>query len=834
MEAIGSARLRQALRTLGQAKAFVFMVVALIAIGVGANAAVVRFASRLLWEWPSGIAHPEAVKRLYVVTRWSVAHVPIIRPEMSYAWYQAIKGSREVGTAAGYTRPDSLVVENRAGSRMVLGSYATSSYWSLLGIHAAQGRLFDSTDDRLGDGAPVVVVSHASAISWFGGTDGVIGRALRVNGRMFTVVGITAPEFYGTDLTQTALWLPLATYPGGSIGDTPWYDSWDAGGILRVLFREPNVPDGALAGPTGLIRQGELVHRPLDPDTTATILSGSLRETLGPSLTVRPEVLISNRLLLVSVGLLFVVFLNVGTLGLVRASRRRREQAVKIALGASRGRFVADVLLENLIIGVMGATAALPAALACEGLLRATVPRVTDWAPDSVKWVLPATALAGGLAAVVALCLPQLVRGFRVFRTNVFDVSSSHETHAPGTWELGTVALQVAVAVALVGGAGLFVQNIRSLRAIDVGYDVDDLVLGSGTFFAPTGAVPGDVRERNADRLAAALNAIQANPRAIVGSEGSALASTAPLHGYAMAEFYRKDRTPLPKVANREAAIYAVSPDFFRVVGLHVTRGRVFDGDDERAGVPVIVVNETAARAYWGSVDPVGQCVVPAVPQEPCATVIGVVHDTHLLGLMEGPRAAAFVPFGGGFFTFLHRPHYLVVRTRPEARPAVARQLEHLLRDELGPDAIPQVSTMASFIAPELRPWDLGAMLFSVFGFFAVLIAAAGAYGVMSSIVEARRRELAVRNALGGTWGQIGTWLAVTRGSALVIGLALGAALALGLAATLRSRLTGVGYLGSESLIGALAIVGIVGAFAIAVPILAAARMNTVELLRRD
>jgi putative ABC transport system permease protein len=318
---------------------------------------------------------------------------------------------------------------------------------------------------------------------------------------------------------------------------------------------------------------------------------------------------------------------------------------------------------------------------------------------------------------------------------------------------------------------------LNAVRAIDVGYDADRIAYGWVEFRDPVGHYVDYYTGSHADQVATGLPEIAQRLERSPNVEGVALSSIAPMAGYAMTRLFTPDRQPISPIANRDPVLLGVSPEYFRVTGVHLVRGRLFTDADVSSGESVIVVNETAARTYWPGRDPIGQCLVVSKATAPCSTVIGVTRDAHISDIVEAPLVSLFQPIGKG--AYHGKPSVIVVRARSGGTEAALREL----RDELArtfPSAEPpEVRSVAGAREPELRAWRLGATLFSAFGVLALVVATIGVYSVMAFSVSQRTHEMGLRIALGAREGQVARLIVGQGVWPIAVGVVIGVALSL-------------------------------------------------------
>ncbi len=757
-----------ALRALRRAPGFSAAVILTLALGIGANVAVLSLVRTLLISPPVGVARPEALRRIYARSNWSVGNVTQIHDQFYYPQFAAMQSAlARRATLTAYTKPDSIVVGRDDDREIVIGLYADASFFALLGVRFERGRSFDEHESDFGHPADVAVISHSYWQNHFQGDAKIVGTTTFIDRRPVTIIGVTAPGFRGPDLVPSDVWLPLAS----PVGDPahPWYQSWRSGrrpvrAIARLASGTADPVVGEVA--TAAFRQGELAHVPRHPDT-ATVVTGPILESLGPSITPRVDVAIILRLIGVSLALLLVACANVANLLLARALSRRREIGVRVALGVSRGRLVSQLLVESVTLALFaGAGGALLAVWTREVLGRTILPGTT-LAETGWDWRILVVSLAVGTVVGLVAGLAPAAHTFASDAAGALKGEDSRPRATARRVRQLLIVAQTAFSLVLIVGAGLFLRSLRDVEAIDLGYDMDRLVWAIVTFYDPKEHVIDYRSETRADVVGAGLRDAASQLERAPDVESVALATNGPMEGYAMIGLYT-DTGAVPRLHDLDPALISATPSYFATGGVTLRRGRFFTDADDVNAPPVVVVNETAAKTYWPDRDPLGQCLRIGLAKSPCSRVIGVAKDSHMEEIIEDRNAEVFVPvaqqgtfLGGGI---LAHPSYLVLRARAGAVSRVAETVRRTLRARFPGAEPPIVRTAASILEPELRPWRLGMTLFAAFGALAVVVAGVGVFSAMAYSVNQRARELGIRAALGA---------AGSRQIALVVGEAL-------------------------------------------------------------
>jgi predicted permease len=770
---------RYALRGFRRTPLVTAMIVITLALGVGANVAVLSLANRLFVRPPDGVARPGELRRIYTRSTWTLGGVPAIKPAIGYPQFGVVAaslGSNALVTA--YTQPDSVVVGRGDGRSVVLGSYVDASFFSTLGVAIERGRPFAPNEVRFGNQTLVAVISEVFWRSHLGGESDIVGHEAWFDRQRYTIIGVAGGGFRGTDLNATDVWLPISNVPD-AFPQSPWYASWRRSPLVRVVARVATAAsDAALtAAATAAFRHGELEHEPQHPDT-ATVIMGPILESLGPSVQPKTEVAIVSRLLGVALVLLLVACANVANLLLARAASRRREVAVRLALGVSRTRLLMQLLVESVTLSLVAGVIAAGVGLWSGSALARLILPDRQLAGGALDWRTALGTLTIAIVTGVVAGVAPALHARRSDLASALKTGARDRAVAASRLRPAFVVAQTALSLVLIVGAGLFAKSLDDVKGIDVGYDVDRLAFGTVFFVNDTTNSIDYFGETHRAETAAGLRLALAEMARVPGVEGVALTTHPPLGGYAGIGLFT-DSGAVPEIDHRDPAVLATTPSFFATSGLELRRGRLYGDADDPGAEPVVVVSETAARAYWPGRDALGQCLHFIKAAAPCTRVIGVTKDSHLDRLVEGAVAESFLPVAQqkGFFG---RPAYLLVRAAPGRVAEVTTRLRSVLRTIFPGAEPPYVKTVSSLVEPELRPWRLGAALFGVFGGLALLVAAIGVYSAMAYSVNERIGELGIRAALGASGANILALIvgdaARMVGAGIVCGLALSVA----------------------------------------------------------
>ena len=819
---------RYAFRQMRRERGFTIVAVMTLAIGIAANAIMFGVVDRLLLRPPAYVRDADRVARV-LVTRW-VRGSGELGAEVSYRRFTELRdASRAIADIAGIGA-GMTIVGRGADTERVMGAFASANFFPMVGVRPALGRFFTPDEDRAPDGTNVVVLGHALWQRRFAGDPAVLGQILRVGSADFTIIGVAPPDFAGLGLQPKDLWLPATTVRTDMAWlDADWWNRHNFSWISMVArLREGASPEQATSVITAAYARSVATESEEFPQRAWPASGEPPRAELFPLLAARgPNPSEIARISLWLAGVAAVVLLiacaNVANLLLVRGLQRRREIAVRLALGAGRGRLLGQLLVESLILAAMGGAAGLLLAHWAGSAIRSTLMPSAAWEgalhdPRVLAFTAIATLATGlfaGLVPALQSSRPDLTSALK---------TGAREGGGRASGLRGTLLVaQAALAVVLLVGAGLFVRSLHNIRTTDLGIEASRLVIAQVDY---RGAEP-ETPEARAAHNATLLDAL----RGVPGVERATTSLSVP--------FNMSNSTLLATVHSDSAQtlgrflMNGVGPDYFATMGMTVIRGRPLTNED-RAGSPnVVVVSESMADVLWPGENALGQCLKVGGPESPCSEVVGIAHNAvhdDLTGI--GGTLQYWFPEpqrqgnSGGVNAFLAR-----VRSEPGA---MVGNIREAMQQQLAGDASVQVRTFGELVEPEQQPWRLGATMFGAFGLLALLIAAIGLYGVIAYQVGQRTHEIGVRMALGARSGDL-TRMVLWEGIRLTtIGLALGAAVALASGRWVAPLLFGVSPFDPAVYAGVVATLFAVAVIACLVPAMRAAGVDPSSALRAD
>jgi putative ABC transport system permease protein len=762
--------LRYGARMLLKKPLFTLVAILTLALGIGANTAIFTVINAaLLRPLPY-----EDAERLVVVATTMRRDTVEVR-SASYPDFVDWRSQNTVFERLAARTSASFTLTGGANPERVNGELASADYFPLLRAHAALGRTFLPEEDRAPDTHRVALVSSALWRRRFGGSPALIGQTIQLNDGNYTVVGIMPDGFRGVS-DQAEIWLPMMMV--SSVRPTDYLRQRDQRWLSTVGRLKPGVTLAqAQTEMDAITRRIEQTY----PDTNR---NRGARVTLLHERFFGGLQLMLWILLGAVVCVLLVACANVANLLLQRAAGRAPEMAVRLALGATPRRLIRQLLTESLLLALIGGALGVLLALWSVDFLIKLSP-VTF--PSFVHLTLDARVLGFSLLISVSTgALFGLAPALQAARPALNETLKAGGRNASGGLGrnrlLGSLVVsEIALALALLIGAGLMLRSLQRLQAVDPGFNSERLL---------TMWVSLPLQRYRRDQLAAFSQQLRERLQALPGAQSVALASDLPLSGSTSAGPIELEGQPATS-GSGEIRMYRhrVSPGFFSTLGIPLVKGRDFTAGDHAQAPGVVVISEAMARRYWPNESPIGKRLRETGPEDQWLSIIGVVGEVKYRGLPQNPNADPDV-----YFPMLQAPVRdlnLAVRAGVDPDSLVAA-VRGVLKN-LDPD-LPAygVTTMAQEVANHTAQSRFSAWLLGVFGALALILAGVGIYSVMAYAVEQRAREIGVRVALGASAGAV-LKMVIGQGMKLaLLGVALGLGAALALTQLMKRLLFGV------------------------------------------
>jgi len=756
--------LRYGARMLMKSPAFTAAAVLSLALGIGANTAIFSLLDAVLLKMLP-VRQPEQL----VVVAAGAPGQPRRGISFSYPVFRELRDQNSV--FSGMFGHDVLPMSMSGGGQTerVLGELVSGNFFDVLGVNPQLGRVLTEADDRTPGAHGVTVISYNFWQRRFGADPQIVGQTISLNGYPFTVIGVAARGFQGVEVgvapdVRIPIMMNTQVRPGPPIFENRgnmWLavmarlksgvsieQAQAATDINFQIIREPDVR--AIKGDSPDARMFKSARIYLDSAKTGA--SNLSRQFSQPLIVL---------MCLVGVVLL-IACLNVANLLLARATMRRREIAVRLALGAGRFRLVRQLLTEGLLLSVLGGVLGMMFARWGTDVLlgflpQGRVPTVLEIKPDlrMLGFTLGVTLLTGmlfGLAPALQATRPDLIAALK----NETAVVSGNRR-----WELRRllVILQVALSLVLLVGAGLFVRSLRNLKAVDDGYNTDQVV---------TLTLDPAQSGYKLDQLRSLYSQLSERVSALPGVKAATYTRNVPMSGR-----YSRIGIEVPGYQARPDEEMAVllnqaAPQFFATFGTPLLRGRDFNARDTPDAPKVVIVNDSLARYFFGAENPLGKRITLEVYKD--LEIVGVVGDAKYRSLKEPVPQTAYIPFSQ-YPTLTQRTLCARASGNPSTLVAAIRREVRSLDPNL---PIFNVKTFADQIDESVSRERLVALISSFFGVFALLLASLGLYGVMAYSVARRAREIGIRMALGARRASV-LWLVLRETLFLVlIGIAIG------------------------------------------------------------
>jgi predicted permease len=703
------------------------------------------------------------------------------------------------------------------------GLMVSGDYFDVLGVKAAVGRTFGAEEDRTPGAHPVVVLGHGLWQRRFGGDRSIVGKQITLNNHSFTVIGVAPENFRGTfAIGNTDFWVPTAMRDQVLTGQLREWFTTRRALLFNVVGR---LKDGVTKeqAEASMRAIGSRLEReyPNDNEQRSVMLMPLTESAINPNF--RPVFVRAGGLLMTVVALvLLIACANVANLLLARATARKKEMAVRAALGAGRMRIVRQLLTESVLLSLMGGLAGLAVAYWGRDLLWSFRPPFFDQNaidlsldPRVLGFTLLLSLLTGllfGLAPALQVSRPDLV-------TELKDRSSQPQQGRRFSLRNLLVVAQVALSLVALVGAGLFVKSLRNAQQIDPGFETEKLAvmtfnLGAQGYTAERGQeFYRQVRERVAGVAGVAAAAVATNP---------------PFGGGLLRSVFVEGREVAPGGRGILTDVNTIGLGYFETLGIPLLKGRDFAPTDRENTPRVAVINEAMARRFWPGEEAIGKRFRFHGDQAPIE-IVGVVRNSTVINLGEDPRPVAYTPLLQNYAPQVTL-HVRTAGSPDSVLGTVRREVQALERNL----PLQNVNTVGEIIAQALWAPRMGAGLLGLFGLLALLLAGVGLYGVISYSVGQRTQEIGVRMALGARAVDI-LRMVVGQGVVLVVvGVGVGIAAALALTRPVSTLLYSVNAADPLIYAGVAAVLVVTALVACYVPARRAMKVDPLVALRYE
>ena len=706
-----------------------------LALATGLNAAMVGLVGRAFLNPPDHLADPERLVTLAFERGEGDRRFRM--SSTSYVTFAAIRDHVPAFAGSAAWQRIAATVLRDGDQHQIDAMLVSGRYFDVLGTRPRLGRGIAAEHDRAAS-EPVAVLSHAFWRSSFGGDPAVLGRPIVVNGLDYVIAGVMPPGFSGHSAASVDVWIPFAA----AMRHSPGWEQDPYRRMTAILARlAPDANEAAARAQAGTA-------------TNATVVLSRVAGADLPAADRRVAWWLTG----ISALVLIIGLANAATLLSVRASRRRRDFAIRAALGASRGRLARETFVEAALISSTATLLSLLLASWFDAAVRSVL--LPDVAPMDATGRITLMAATGagvlGLAVIAVANMSALPRGLS---SGALEDSLRHSRRRTPV-QIGLLVLQTALSVLLLAGAGMFGRSLYNLIAQDFGIDMDGVVVVDMQQ-GPGSAV-------NEDVFGAALDRV----RVVPGVRAATPIAAIPFSGFNVPPISVPGLAEPPGAGRQLPFLQAATPEFFDILRIRIVEGRkLTDADD--SGAPVVVVNETMARTVWPGESAIGKCIRigfdpdfnpetspgPPTPSAavPCREVVGVARDMRQRSLLPGDGEDRlmqyFVPFAQvPVPPFVENPGPrawgLLLRVDGDLA-AIAPRVRRLVADGRTDIPFVRVRPYSDLLERQMRPWRLGTVLLGLFSALAVIVGAVGLYAAFSHAVTIRRREMAIRIAIG-------------------------------------------------------------------------------------
>ncbi len=812
--------LRYALRVLAKQPLFTAIVILTFALGIGANTAVFSVLNAVLLR-PLPFHAPQNLVALGEFDMREKADPGTEIQSISYLDYVDWRDQTKVFEhVAVYTNQSVGTLTDGSQATHVQGESVSADLFPLLGVQPVLGRMFLPKEDEPGN--RVVILSNEFWRRQFGADREIIGRNITLDGKSFQVIGVMPPHFtYPLRFSNPPeLWISMALLRSTDDGSQPMTEQRDNDFFGCVARLKPGVSIRQAQANLDTITANWHQQYPAKLNTGAKVVP-ELSAMLGSSH--------SALLMLCAMAgcVLLVACVNVANLLLARSLSRNREISIRAALGAGRSHILRQLLVESILLGGVGGLAGLVLALWGIDSLKAFLPglpRIDEISPD--LRVLGFTALVSVGVGILAGLLPAWRASHPNLATSLNEASRGSSEGASGhRTRASLVVIEIVLALVLLASAGLLVESFLRLQKVPAGFDPSKVV--TTRIALPSASYP------KPQDSTAFFKKLLERVSVLPGVQSAAAAWWIPLSGSDISFNFNVQERPLPEGQQPVAQVNVVTPEYFQTLRTPIALGRAFNERDDRNAPPVVIVSESFAKQYFPGENPIGKRIIPngsdSDGKPPVREIVGVVTDVHLISLRVAPVPQIYIPHQ----QFAIGAMSIFVRTQvdPESLTnALRRTVAEMDKDV----PIYRTRTLTDYMAQSVAQPRLNAMLVSLFAVIALLLAAAGIFGVMSYSVAQRTQEIGIRMALGAQRYDVLRLIVVQGMRFVTVGLAVGLIGVLVCSRLLQSFLFGVGATDFRTMLGVTLILAAVAFVACFVPARRATMVDPIKALRTE